>query len=222
MDTTLDDKHKPKASKGWLTKTALVLFAALALTDLTGCAALKNSADTLGNAAGTQVTKAGLWAMGKDADCHFDATNHSSYSPGGPSNSGTVTANGCRELPSTATQIKLAEQQEAVYNTHFREQQKRAEEAMIAQAKLQQLRNEEFKKQQALQRAEMMAQQAADTCHRRELDLLRDGKKMDPSEGCVTILQQDKLRTEELLAQAKKPAPMKQSTGFFSGWTLKD
>ncbi|TAL28330.1 MAG: hypothetical protein EPN97_14800 [Alphaproteobacteria bacterium] len=200
MSTTLNKQHQPKAAKGWLTKTALVVFAAVALMDLTGCAALKNSADTLGNAAGTQVTKAGLWVLGKDADCHFDAVNHSSYNPAGGSASGTETRNGCRELPSTAAQIKLAEQQEAIYNVHIREQQKRAQEMQRMQDKL---------------RLDFQDRQAADTCHRHKLELLAQGKNMDKSDACTDILNKDRAQ----LSSAETPA---KSKGFWSGWSLRD
>lgn len=200
MSAALNKQSRPE--KGWLTKTALAVFAVVALADLTGCAALQNSADTLGNAAGSQVTKTGLWLMGKDADCEFNSRNHSTYNVGGPGHSGTVTHNGCRELPSTAAQIKIAEQQEAIRNVHFREQQKRMDE---------------IKKAQEIQRAEMMARRAADTCHQRELDLLRQGKPMDEKDACTGVLQQEKAKVTELAA--KTPS---KSTGFWSGWTLKD
>jgi hypothetical protein len=208
METTIDEKHKPKAQKGWLTKTALVLFAALALADLTGCAALQNSANTLGNAAGTQVTKGGLWLMGKDADCHFESRNNSTYSPGQGGNSGTVTGNTCRELPSTDAQIKLAQQQEAIMRVHFQEQAKRQQEIIAFQNQLAEQ-----------QRAASMAREVVDTCHRREVQLLSQGKTMDPSEGCVTVLNQEKAKNAEL---AKIKTPEKPSTGLFSGWTLKN
>lgn len=208
METAIEDKHKPKVQKGWLTKTALAVFAAVALADLTGCAALKNSADTLGNAAGTQVTKAGLWVLGKDADCHFEASNHSNYSPGGGSSSGTVTGNTCREMPSTEAQVKMAQQQEAVFDAHLREQMKRSQETTAFQNRL--LRQ---------QRAEMMAREIVETCHRRDMQLLGQGQKMNPEEECAAILKQDRARTAEL---AKLNAPVKPSTGFFSGWTLKN
>lgn len=220
MTNAIEAKHKPKQAKGWLTQTTLALFAVATLGGLTGCVALKNSADTIGNAAGSQVTKAGLWVVGKDADCNFTARNTSRYNPQGGSASGTITNNTCRELPSTAAQIKLAEQQEAVFDAHLKAQQRRLQQAQDAQTADQNRRNELARTEQALQRAEMMERQAVDTCHRREIDLLAQGKKLDPAEGCATILEQDKVRTAELLSKTKAPA--KKPTGFWSGWTLKD
>jgi hypothetical protein len=178
-ETEMSDDTCNTIRTGWLTKTAVAVFAAMALADLTGCAALQNSANTLGNAAGSQVTKGGLWLLGKDADCRFDSTNRSNYSPGRTNASGTITSNGCREIPSTAAQIKLAEQREAVADVHFREQSRRTQEAIDF--------HNRFMQQQ---RAENMARQVVDTCHRRELALLSQGQKMDPAEDCVTILKQ--------------------------------
>ncbi len=195
MNATLDAKYKPKAEKGWLTKLALCAFAAVALADLTGCAALKNSADTLGNAAGTQVTNGGLWLLGKDAKCNFTSQNRSSYSPNGRSSSGTVTANVCREIhskPTAAAEFTPADQQA------IREMQiKFMEDATRANV---------------LRRAEMRNQQAVDICHQRDMTLLGQGKKMDAGDACTTVLKEDKAKTAELT----KPAPTP------SGWSLKD